>query len=109
VRSFVYSRATALRSGYRDGSAFVASYRIAPEDYNAFLDYTSTNLADDRTSAATWRSRLDLERLELDALLRGRIAGRVFDRESSLRLYNVRDRTLEEAMRHWPEATAMAR
>lgn len=109
VRDFVFHRATALRGGYRDGAAFVSAYRIAPEDYNAFLDYTSTNLADDRTSAATWRSRLDLERLELDALLRGRIAGRVFDRETSLRLYNVRDRTLEEALRHWPEATAMAR
>lgn len=109
VRGFVYSRAAALHGGYRDGAAFVASYRIAPEDYNAFLDFTSTNLADDRTSAATWRNRLDLERLELDALLRGRIAGRVFDRDAALRLYNVRDRTLEEAVRHWPEAAAMAR
>ena len=108
VRVWVPRHVAELRAAYPNGPAFADAYRLPAPLYTEFLDFAATNLADDRTPRAIWRTRLDLERDEVDALLRGRISGRVYDRETSLRLYNLRDRTLEEARRHWPEATQMA-
>lgn len=109
ARDWAPRNAARLRAAHATPEAFATGYRLPAETLDGFLDYAATNLADDRTPRNVWRTRLDLERLDLDAYLRGRIAARVYDRETSLRFYNLRDRTLAAALTHWPEAEAMAR
>ena len=100
--------ASELRTAHPDLTAFRRAYRLPDADFDAFLTLASVTRATAEKPAAAWRTDLAAQRPVLDAILRGRVASRLYGRDSGTLVYNEIDGVLRAALTRWSEAEALA-
>jgi len=96
---------------------YVDHYSVDQNMLDAFLEYSKGNgiIVGDSKSAAdstngdvfVTRKDFEIDIRDLSALLKGRLATRLFDRSAWYPVYNRMDKTLNEAVKHWASAQAL--
>ncbi len=107
VRGVVSRDVVALRARYRTAEAFGQGFRFTPAQVAVFEQNSAAALADTSKSAAAWQGDLVAARAELTAILRARVAERIYGRGASRVVLGDTDRTLQAALQRWNEAIAL--
>ncbi len=113
ARAYVDVHRDALLARFPTAAAFARDFAFSDAERtarDAALATRLTTLRADTTAldAAAWRPRLRADARMLDALLRARIALRLYGREASQRVLVAEDAVLREARTHWTDAVALA-
>ena len=108
VRTWARTGGAALRGSEPEGAAFATRYRLPDARYDAFTAFATAALADTARTASQWRADLAPYRTEVEAILLGRLATRLYGRDTAVPFYNRVDGVLREALLHWREAETLA-
>lgn len=91
----------------RDG--FLESFEIPETEYQGFLDYARVRGIQIGTGTDAFdHAEIEADRPYLEARIKARLAVRLFDLEAFYPIMHPEDRTLQEALRLWPEAKNIA-
>ncbi len=95
---------TAEWSDHRDD--FFDSFEVDELEFQRFLDYArvrGVRIGSDESDAFT-KADVEVDRSYLEARIKARLAVRLFDLEAFYPVMHPEDRTLQEALKLWPEA-----
>jgi len=118
VREWLDHNGQSLHSDW-DGrrEAFVANFEVGDDMFKAFVRYADehgVHIAEESVPADTSNGDLSFSETDLSSnrddlalLLKGRLGTRLFDRSIWYPIYNKLDRTLSEAEKLWPAASAL--
>lgn len=91
----------------RDG--FLESFEIPETEYQGFLDYARVRGIQIGTGTDAFDyAEIEADKPYLEARIKARLAVRLFDLEAFYPIMHPEDRTLQEALRLWPEAKNIA-
>ena len=120
VRSWLDQRGNTLHAQWDDNrDAFLRDFEVDPEMFQAFLDFAAERDvrvveseeekagAPDEDQVFT-RADVEAERPLLEALIKGRLATRLYDRTAWYPVYHQIDPVFKEAMRLWGSAEDLA-
>lgn len=121
VREWLDTRGSEFKARWSDRrQEFVDSFEIGDADLAAFVQFaqghgleireesTVTTEVDDEEAPSFTTADLSADSALLETLIKGRIAGRIFDRSAWYPVYSPFDKLLTEAMHLWQQAEAMA-
>ena len=98
---------TARWGNQRD--VFFDSFEIPEAEYQGFLDYAGVRGIQIDTGADAFdHAEIEADRPYLEARIKARLAVRLFDLEAFYPIMHPEDRTLQEALKLWPEAKSIA-
>ncbi len=89
---------------------FLESFKIPEAEYQGFLDYARVRGIQIGTGEDAFdHAEIEADRPYLEARIKARVAVRLFDLEAFYPIMHPEDRTLQEALKLWPEAKNIAR
>ncbi|MCY3487691.1 MAG: S41 family peptidase [Bacteroidetes bacterium] len=88
---------------------FFESFEIPETEYQGFLDYARVRGMQIGTGTDAFdHAEIEADRPYLEARIKARLAVRLFDLEAFYPIMHPEDRTLQEALKLWPEAKNIA-
>ncbi len=88
---------------------FIESFEIPEAEYEGFLDYARVRGIKIGTGEDAFdMAEVEEDRSYLEARIKARLAVRLFDLEAFYPIMHPEDRTLQEALKLWPEAKSIA-
>ncbi len=89
--------------------SFLESFEIPEAEYQGFLDYARVRGIQIGTGEDMFdHAEIEADRPYLEARIKARLAVRLFDLEAFYPIMHPEDRTLQEALKLWPEAKNIA-